>query len=646
MIHNSVANEPAATGEVVLSVLGMCLWFGILAGLAERLLYRVLPRTVGGNDLWYAALADLLLFVALSVPILIVGACCWRAQLPKIALFFCSALFALDCLFVVWPPFGHRLGQMASLIGGATLVAAVATALFVRYRSHLTAFGRVTLPLFGIYALIYIGGGAWWANRQEKLRIAALQPAPGSPNVLLIIMDAVGANHVSTYGYGRITTPHLTELASHGLLFEKAVAPSSWTLPSHASILTGRSPSEHHAGQYDWRLEDGFPTLAEAFQRSGYRTAAFSGNTFLFNRRVGLARGYIHFEDGSPLERLLQTTLGERIQTRLARANVLLDHAGRQDAREISRNALRWIQGAPGPFFVTINYFDAHEPLLPPPPYFHRFSSRSSPPSGQYNWPEDIQLPAGELKDEVAAYDASVAYIDDQIAALLQQLESAGWLKNTLVVITSDHGQEFQEHGFMFHGKGLYWNLLHAPLIITWPGHLPAGQRIPTPVALQSLPATLLTLAGIQGNPLPGSSLTALWITPAAAVDWPAPVSELAEMGTSARFPSYYGAMKSVVMPQWHYIQGGKSAQALYACCDDEQRDLASTPLGLAVNSAFRQLLQTSQPLTSEALRAALSQRVLHRVPQPAPPPATANQQNRTNRRRMNDLLHALGYVP
>lgn len=609
------------------------------------MLYFLFPRTVGGNDLWYAAFADVLFFLALSVPTLVVGGFGWHAHLPKIAFFLCAALFALDCLFVLWPPFGHRLGQMALLSGGALLFALVATGLFWRFPSPLTALGKATFPVLMLYALIYLGGSAWWSSHQENVKTAALRPRPGAPNVLLIIMDAVGANHLSTYGYVLNTSPHLSNLASRGLLFEKAVTPSSWTLPSHASMLTGRLPTEHHAGEYEWRLDGRFPTLAEFFQKNGYRTAGFSGNALLFNRRVGLARGYIHFEDGSLLQRLLQTTLGERIQTRLARANIIDNLAGRQDAGEISRNALRWIRHGSRPFFVTINYFDAHEPLLPPTAYFHRFSSRQSPPKGQYNWPEDVQLSPTEVKDEVDAYDASIAYIDEQFSAFMNQMEASGLLRNTIVVVTSDHGQEFQEHGFMFHGKGLYWNLLHAPLLISWPGHVPGGERIPTPVALQSLPATLLSMAGIIKDPFPGPSLTNLWTRPASAQTWPAPVSELAEMGASPRFPSYYGAMKSVVTSQWHYVQGGKSGQELYACCDAEQRDLASTAFGASISSAFQQLLQRSEPVTPDGLRTALRQRLQYgAAKQPGPVPVN-NKEKIAHRERMNDQLHALGYV-
>ena len=639
--HTANSYQPATA----LALIATCLWFGIAAGLAERLLYHFFPGTTGGNDLWYDALADLLLFSALAVPILIVGLFGWWRHLFKITFFFAAALCALDCLFVIWPPHGHRLAQMALTGGGALAIAALFTALFLRLRSPATWFGRVTLPVLLIYGLIYIGGGAWWSRHEEKLKTAALHPRPESPNVLLLIMDAVGANHLSTYGYGRTTSPGLSEFAAHSVIFEKAVAPSSWTLPSHASMLTGRLPTEHHAGEYNWRLDGRFPTLAEEFQKNGYRTAAFSGNTLLFNRRVGFGRGYIHFEDGSLLERLLQTTLGERIQTRLVRANIIDDLAGREDAHEISQDTLRWIRQGSGPFFVTLNYFDAHEPLLPPAQYFHRFSAQPAPLRGQYNWPQDVQLPPGEVKDEVDAYDACIAYMDEQISTFLKQLDAAGLLNNTIVVVTSDHGQEFQEHGFMFHGRGLYWNLLHTPLLISWPGHLPAGEHIPTPVALQSLPVTLLRLTGVTGDPFPGPSLTDLWTTPDDAQSWPAPVSELAEMGASQRFPSYYGAMKSVVTPQWHYILGGKLGQDLYACCDDEQRNLAATTLGANLMAVFRRLLEEDHPITADEVRAVLRQRFLPGGTGQRPQLPVESQQKANNRERMNQQLHALGYV-
>ena len=231
------------------------------------------------------------------------------------------------------------------------------------------------------------------------------------------------------------------------------------------------------------------------------------------------------------------------------------------------------------------------------------------------------------------------------MSVFLKQLEAEGWLKNTIVVVTSDHGSEFQEHDFMFHGKALYWNLLHAPLVINWPGHLPAGKRISAPLPLQSLAATLLKMAEIPNPSLPGQPLTDFWTNPVPPQDWPVPISELAAMGPPL-FPSHYGAMKSVVTPEWHYVLGGKSGHELYTCCDDEQRNLATTTRGSLVASSFRQLLKDKRAFTSAGLRAALEQVAQTPVTQKSHRQPANELQNGSNNERMDELLRALGYVP
>jgi hypothetical protein len=151
-------------------------------------------------------------------------------------------------------------------------------------------------------------------------------------------------------------------------------------------------------------------------------------------------------------------------------------------------------------------------------------------------------------------------------------------------------------------------------------------------------------MAGAGTKPFPGPSLADLWTTSAAAQSWPAPVSELAEMGVPP-FPSYYGPMTSVVTPQWHYVKGGKSGQELYPCCNDEPRDLASTPLGASLSIVFQQMLRGNGPITPELLRSELRERLQQRSLKGGVPALPSGQQNSANRQRMNDQLHALGYV-
>ena len=616
---------------------GICLWLGSIAGLCERVCYHFFPGPLGPDDLWWATVADLLFFAMLAAAFFVLATLLPRLNLEGIAFFFGSALLAVDCLSIAIPEPAHALVHSAS----AALIAFLLTPAFLKLRRAIFRLGTYTVPALALYLLCYLIVLPIFPRRE--VRPVANNSNASSPNVLLIIVDTLGADHLSTYGYSRLTSPKLSAFAAGGLLFENAVAPSSWTLPSHASMLTGRYPTEHHAGQNDWRLDAHFPTVAEAFSKQGYRTAAFSANPYMFSRRVGLARGYQHFEEGTLLQRLFLTNLGRRIQNRLMLAHVLQDAIGRSSADDMNREAIRWIQKENRPFFITINYFDVHEPFMPSPDYLHRFS-RLKRPLNQFYWQPDVQLAPNQVQDEIDAYDASIAFIDDKIANFLAELKKRDVLENTIVVITSDHGETFQQHGFMFHGRGLYWDLIHVPLVIRAPGRVPREVRIVTPVSLQSLPSTLLDLAGIKGqNQFSEASLVALWKVPDAQDSWPYPVSELAHMGASPRFPSYYGPMRSVVTPKWHFIQGGRWGKELYACCAAEADNRAPSSEGERLSAAFAATLEDEDGLrvTPQALSADLksgTKQVLARTRE--------HTSSQDERKKMNDLIRALGYTP
>src|SRR6185437_8457634 len=164
---------------------------------------------------------------------------------------------------------------------------------------------------------------------------------------------------------------------------------------------------------------------------------------------------------------------------------------------------------------------------------------------------------------------------------------------NTLVVITSDHGESFGEHGLMTHGNALYRELIHVPLILWQPGKIPAGKRIDTPVSLTSIPATLLEEAGeADGSHFPRfsqPSFAGLLCGEHSAVALPDPISQLAQLDWNPSFPDYYGPMESVSTLHWHYIRGGKEGEELFACCDQEpeQLNLAGTVVGRELAMRF-----------------------------------------------------------
>ena len=431
----------------------------------------------------------------------------------------------------------------------------------------------------------------------ERRHIARLPASPaGSPNVLVIVVDTLRADHLSTYGYRRPTSPNLTRLAAQGVLFENAIAACSWTLPSHASMLTGRYPHEHGAQWLSSALDRRYPMMGEAFQRLGYRTAGFSASTYFFSRRNGLGRGFIHFEDDfeSPASALPQTYWGERVEKLLYRLKLRRDRLGRRSAHEISQHALQWIDSGRQPFLAFLNFYDTHDPYLPPEPYLHRYS-RLKHPGGRISlaWDWFVGLTPEERQGQMDAYDGAIEYVDSQIGEVFRELAKRGLDKNTLVIITSDHGESFNEHGLMGHLNGLYRELIHVPLLLWMPGRIPQGLQVKVPVTNASLPATLFSFVS-GGRPalFPGNLLQAAWTSN--SIEFAPPLSELAEMKLTPLFPNYYGSLTSVTTSEWHYISGGKAGQELFRCCSDmpEIENLANTAEGKRVCERFRKQME------------------------------------------------------
>src|SRR5581483_2011101 len=240
------------------------------------------------------------------------------------------------------------------------------------------AFWRKSLVWLVVAWLLAFSGMTIGKRWREGREMSALPPAsPDSPNVLLIVIDTLRADHLSAYGSARLT-PNLDRIAHEGVLFENAISPCSWTLPSHASLVTGRYPSEHgmqNALPMPWLGWGnaglrGLPTIGEVLKHAGYRTAAFSANQSYFTSNVGLGRGFIHFEDyfQSPKDMVFRTLYGREFDraylhrtekskiTRAIRAlglTALFDNRKRAD--EVNREALAWISKSRGPFFAFLN---------------------------------------------------------------------------------------------------------------------------------------------------------------------------------------------------------------------------------------------------------------------------------------------------
>ena len=486
---------------------------------------------------WISPVVDAIFFLAVAlICALVMGFVVRfapRLSMVKVTVFLLSFLSVYD-----WLTLTNRLFHRACLL--LALGAGVAFARWCGSReAAFLQFCRRVAPWMGaLWVLTFAGiqGGQWLHEQRAIARLP--QSVPGSPNVLVIIVDTLRADHVSSYGYARPTTPHLDRIAQQGVMFENAVSTSSWSLPSHVSLVTGRYLFEHGVGNVQpepwtgWGNEGlgGFATLGEALQQKGYRTGAFSANRTYFSRNLGFGRSFIHFEDyfHSSADMFVRTLYGrefariylkrsdhslvKRILRRLGWTSLLDQDAEgsgsyggafgiRKRADVVNNEAMEWI-GADRqrPFFAFLNYFDVHDP---------------------YGGPRDYPKPAWPQQTTIDAYDNGVKYVDDYIQQLMDSLEAQGLARNTLVIITSDHGESLGQHHLETHGRALYWELIRVPLVIYYPGHVPAGVRIERPVTNAAIPATVLELISADDSRIPGAALSALWKTPLVKPDGP-----------------------------------------------------------------------------------------------------------------------------
>jgi arylsulfatase A-like enzyme len=567
----------------------MALWWGLLTGLGEGYLLN----SYIWRDLMRAGVEiEPLLFLGLALLVVVFrrGRTFSHDDVVRSTFLF-SGLTLFASLSRSPFAFPTVIIDLLIAVAGASLLAFA----WFLHEPFLLRWQKRTLPILLVLALWCLIAFPIKQRLHERRETAKLPAASArAPNVLVIVVDTLRADHLSTYGYSRPTSPHLSQLAAQGTMFEDAISPSSWTLPVHASLLTGLYPDAHHVDNDGALLGWDYPVLGDEFMARGYRTAAFSANTLLFCRRRGFGRGFIHFEDDfqSLGSTFAQTFYGDLIKHLLFRLKLKRDLFGRRSAAQINQHALRWIDRGRQPFFLFLNYMDVHDPYRPPEPYLHRYTNMRHPGSrASEHWDWFEHLSPQQRQGAVDAYDGAINYVDDQIHQLMQDLRQRGLDRNTLVVITSDHGESFGEHGLMTHGNALYRELIHVPVILWQPGKIPAGEKIDAPVSLTSLPATLLEETGETPHPhFPEPSLAGLWSGGGAESSAHNPISELAQLNWSPTFPDYYGPMESISTEHWHYIHGGKYGDELFPCCADqpEQLNLAGTIIGREVTRLFK----------------------------------------------------------
>lgn len=569
-----------------LFLIAVCL--GVLTGVAEAgidFILSLIPDQLGWrNDLvptilWVAPIFNLLLFMALSVPVMLAARFLKRVRPDLLA----YAVFGwLACFGAVSA--SKKIDPLASAIlaTGVTFQVVLWARKRQLTRALLTRSALAALVLLLLMSIAALGLGL----NKAYATGAAAAVVSRSPNVLLITLDTLPATELPLYGYSRETTPNLDRLAGEGVLFEDVLATANWTLPSHASIMTGRFLYEHQAN--NGPLNARYPTLAEYLASRGYVTGGFVGNTLFGGRGTGLARGFRTYEDyfSNVVDMGYRTFYGGTLSQGLPFFG-FYNIPGRKSAAEVNREFLQWLDGNDNlPFFAFLNYFDVHDPYIPPAPYRTKFTD--SPGAGNRvnshvfgrEFTNGIPLSPAEILIERNDYDGALAYTDSQLGILLDRLKAAGVLDNTLLIITADHGESFGNHGLYGHGNSLYRDLLHVPMVIRYPGHVPSGQSIKCPVSLRQIPSTVLNLLGLVSNsPFPGSSLSAEWERPSSEM----PCSS--EPVFSEAVKGRIGAIKSLTTADWQLIVHQEGNVELYRIDRDPQEadNLAASPQGKQV---------------------------------------------------------------
>ncbi|HIE26324.1 TPA: hypothetical protein EYP66_03460 [Candidatus Poribacteria bacterium] len=387
-------------------------------------------------------------------------------------------------------------------------------------------------------------------NRRDFLkRLVGLSAAPflfflsdamgqeQPPNVILISIDSLRADHLGCYRYPKTTSPNIDSLANEGVVFTNAISTTTWTLPAHISMLTSLYPEVHQVIHDGKKLSDRAVVCAEIMKEAGYLTAGFVSGPYL-SSKFGYNQGFDLYDDYT-----INYSSNEA------------SHHG-ITSPQIHRQVIKWLkQSYRSPFFLFIHYWDVHYDYAPPPPFDAMFDpDYTGTITGEdYERNERInpQMPKRALEHIIALYDGEIAFTDSYIGKLMKHLKHLGVYDNTMIILTSDHGDEFFEHGHKCHRNNLFDETLRVPLIIKFPSGRggpaslnPLRRRLNQQVSIVDIVPTFLDYLGI---------------TPDSALDGQSLMPLIADAETLAHskpycFADLHGLMKCVRTNQFKYI--------------------------------------------------------------------------------------------
>jgi arylsulfatase A-like enzyme/Flp pilus assembly protein TadD len=450
------------------------------------------------------------------------------------------------------------------------------------------------------------------ASSNYEARSGALQEAlaalprgvanPGMPNVLLVVIDTLRADHVGAYGYPFPTTPNLDRFAERSIIFETAVSQAPWTAPAIASLFTGLYPSVHGLdGGIRWgeaatshgrvlpfaiqkTLPPGHQTLAEVFRSAGYTTAGFVSNLYV-NAIFGFAQGFDHFDDSHD-------------------DYLLADGETKRRAAVTNERVFEWLlSGITEPFFLVVHYNDPHWPYEPPPPYGQNFITGYQGPLTPTTTREIVvthrEAPPPITEEDLAyivgLYDGEIQYVDTHLGRLLDAVNELPTDRELVTVVTADHGEEFLDHGAFNHGYTLYEEQTSVPFIISEPSRF-IPRRVAQQVRLIDAAPTILDLAGIDSRQFLFQGRSLVPLMAGSRFESLAAFSEATNVGgqSSIRSSESLKLIHSLFDPQWQLFD--------LRVDPGEQRDLRSSHAAQLHNLAasLESWREANQALRSE----------------------------------------------
>jgi len=536
----------------------------------------------------------------------------WARRLAPVTTFWCVPLILLAYPFTLtqyfYKPMHAHLVSAAAVVLAFSLpyVAERVRKAWAEWRPFEASAGPPPRPVW--LGLVPILLASTFVLKQQPIRATTAAPisrGPAGPNVILISLDTVRADHLSVYGYSRDTSPNLRALAREATVFTKAVAASDITLTSHASMFTGLYGSQHGAYRVlqpqenhgvQWGAAVGMPlpanskTLAKILAGHGYQTIGVVANTTFLNHAFRLNQGFEYYSQPYPAL-FLNVIPDEVFYLRRSLMRFLTSETTSvyfQRAADINREALQILQRQRPegrPFFLFLNYMDAHEPYCPPSPYDTKYGVQERITFGQYARTEELVLSGArsytdhDRERDQSLYDGGIAYMDESIGELFQKLKEMGLYENSLIIVTSDHGQSFGEKQLVGHGNSVYHEQVHVPLIIKYPGVTHGEVRDDLASHVDLLPTILDTLGFELPPSLPGRNLR----TPANAA-----VTVMSESFPNDRLvslhPRFRRIERAVYTGSFKFIAATDGTRELYDLSKDprEEHNLYSPRMAIA----------------------------------------------------------------